>query len=115
MNNQKQPSMKSRTRINQSAAILWASAFVLTGMVIMQAGRMVGPNTANAEMATNRASYSLLTTNSGRGGEAQPDELLYVINAREETILVYEIEDARKGQILLRDGGPLPNLFRAAQ
>lgn len=115
MTNEGHASMKSRTRINQSAAILWASAFVLTGMVIMQAGRMVGPNTAFAEMATNRDSYSLVTTDAGTGGDTNPNELLYVINTREEMMMVYEVEDARKGQITLRDGGPLQNLFRAAR
>lgn len=106
--------MKSRTRINQSAAVLWASAFVLGGMVIMQAGRMQG-STAEAAVATNRNDYSLVTTNSGKGGDADPNELLYIINTREEVMMVYEIEDARKGQITLRDGGKLENLFQRAR
>lgn len=104
----------TRTKINQSAAVLWASAFVIAAMVIIQAGRLSG-NTAHAATAAGRGDYSLVTANSGRGGETEPNELLYIINTREEVMMVYEIEDARKGQIILRDGGRLENLFRAAR
>ncbi len=105
--------MTKRTTINHSAAVLWASAFVIIAMIILQAGRMTG-NTAYAEMATSSDVYSLLTTNSGTGGETDPNELLYVINKREGIMMVYEIEDARKRQVLLRDGGSLDALFKAA-
>ena len=105
--------MKTRTTFNHSAAVLWASAFVIIAMIILQAGRMSG-NAAYAEMSSTTDVYSLLTTNSGRGGETEPDELLYVINNREGIMMVYEIEDARKRQVLLRDGGRLEALFQAA-
>ena len=105
--------MTKRTTFNHSAAVLWASAFVIIAMILLQAGRMTG-NAAYAEMATSTNVYSLLTTNSGTGGETDPNELLYVINNREGIMMVYEIEDARKRQVLLRDGGRLDALFQAA-
>ncbi|MHC4992043.1 MAG: hypothetical protein ACYTGC_13805, partial [Planctomycetota bacterium] len=70
--------MNQTTTHRNSTAALWASAFVLAAFVIVQAGRLP-ENAAHAEMANSLGSYTLLTTNSGRGGDADPDELLYVI------------------------------------
>lgn len=106
--------MNHSNTINASAAALWASAFVIAALIIVQAGRLPG-NAAHAEMATDRGSYTLLTCNSGRGGETDPDELLYVIDSREQVLLVYEIEDARKKQFILRDGGSLDTMFQRAR
>jgi hypothetical protein len=83
-------------------------------MIIVQAGRLPG-NAAYAEMAAQRGSYTLVTTNSGHGGENDPDELLYVIDSREQTLMVYEIEDARRQSITLRDGGSIDSLFTRAR
>ena len=105
---------QNRTTINPASAILWASAFVIGALVIMQAGRLQG-NIANAEMVADRGSYTLLTASSGRGGEAEPDELLFVIDSREQILLVYEVEDARKRQIHLRDPQNLDLLFQRAR
>ncbi len=99
---------------NASSAALWASAFVIGALTIVQAGRLSG-SAAHAEMVSTRGGYTLLTTNSGLGGEADPHELLYVIDNRDQVILVYEIEDAREGRLVLRDGGSLRSLFRAAR
>jgi hypothetical protein len=103
--------MRKETGMNTAGtAVLWASAFLLAGLVIVQAGRLPS-NPAYAEMAVADGGYTLLTTDSGRGEDAAPNELLYVLDSREETVLVYEIEDARQKQIFLRDGGSLRNLF----
>jgi hypothetical protein len=102
-----------RTRIDGAAAVLWASAFMIGALVIVQAGRLPA-NRAYAEMAVEASDFSLLTTDAGRGEDAAPNELLYVIDSRAETLLIYEIEDARKKQIILRDGANLPVLFRNA-
>lgn len=106
--------MTNHERINTSSAALWASAFVIMALIIMQAGKLPG-NAAYAEMATGSGSYTLITTNSGRGGDADPDELLYVLDSRDQVLLVYEVEDARNNQIFLRDGGSLINLFNSAR
>ena len=97
-----------------SAAALWASAFVIAAIIIVQAGRLPG-NAAYADMAAERGSYTLVTTNSGKGGETDPDELLFVIDSREQTLMVYEVEDARKNIITLRDGGSIDSLFSRAR
>jgi len=106
--------MNQKTNLNPAAAVLWASAFVIGALIIMQAGRLSG-NQANATMVADRGAYTLMTANSGTGGDADPDELLYVIDSREQILLVYEIEDARKNQILLRDGGSLDAMFTRAR
>ncbi len=103
-------STKRRTRVVPGHAALWASAFLLGGLVITQAGRLPG-NQAFAEMAVESGGFTLMTVDSGRGEDAAPDELLYVIDSRSETLLIYEIEDARRKQIILRTGGSLRNLF----
>lgn len=105
--------MNTRPRINQAAAVLWASAFVIAALIIIQGGRLAGP-TADAAMAVNQDPYTLITVDSGRGGDTDPNELLYVINSREGVMMVYEIEDARQRNVLLRDGGRLEALFQAA-
>ncbi len=101
-------------KINSSAAVLWASAFVIAAMIIVQAGRLPG-QAAQAEMTATRADYSVMTTNSGRGGDQDPDELLYVIDNRDQVLLVYEIEDVRRRQVVLRDGWLLPFQFASAR
>lgn len=105
--------MNQRTPISAGAAILWASAFLLAGFVIVQAGRM-GGNAAHADMTGSSGDYTLMTTSAGTGDDAAPNEVLYVIDNREQVLLVYEIENAQTRRMFLRDGGSLNNLFRQA-
>lgn len=106
--------MNTTTRNTSGIAALWASAFVIAALIIVQAARLPG-QTAQAEMTSTRGSYTLMTTDSGRGGDDNPDELLYIIDSRDQILLVYEIEDARKKQMFLRDGASLDALFRLAR
>ncbi len=106
--------MTRSQNISSSAAALWASAFVIAAMIIVQAGRLPG-QTANAEMTASRADYSVMTTSSGRGGDADPDELLYVIDNRDQVLLIYEVEHAPRGQVTLRVGWSLPFQFASAR
>ena len=103
-----------RARLNPAAAILWASAFLLLALVIMQAGRLAGPE-AHAGMATSRQMYTAITSASGLGESSDPDELLFLVDSRDEVLLVYEVEDPRQGAIRLRDGGSLAQLFATAR
>jgi hypothetical protein len=102
--------MSTNRRITTTSAALWASAFVIAALVIVQAGRLP-INPAYADQAVSENGYTLVTTDSGRGDEAAPYQLLYIIDDRTETMLVYQIEDARQKQIMLRDGGSLRGLF----
>lgn len=101
-------------RINPAFATMWATAFILGGMILMQAGR-VPSNSAHAGTANGHDDFSVLTARSGSGDLSSPNDLLYVIDGRDEVLLVYEVEDARKGGITLRDGGSLEVLFRSSR
>ncbi|MEM7228331.1 MAG: hypothetical protein AAF432_05880 [Planctomycetota bacterium] len=104
--------MATQKNFNASAAVLWASAFVITALIITQAGRISG-NAAYAESANSNADFTMLTTQT-RVGTSPPAELLYVIDERGEMLFLYEIENAQKKQITLRQAGSLQNLFRNA-
>jgi hypothetical protein len=56
-----------------------------------------------------------MTCDAGTGGDADPDEILCVIDSREQMMLVYDVEDVRKKAILLRDGYNLDQLFIRAR
>ncbi len=103
-----------KSGINTSAVALWASAFVILALVIVTAGRLPA-NQANADTVADRGSYTLLTTSSGKGDAADPDAVLLVIDSREQILLVYECEDARRGGVVLRDGYSLNDLFVKAR
>lgn len=101
---------KTKASINPSAAVLWAAAIIVTALIIIQAGKLP-ENAAHADMVATTAHYTLMTAKSGRGS----NEILYVIDARDQILMVYEVEDAQRGQIHLRDGGRLDNLMRNAR
>ena len=97
-------------QFNPASAVLWAAAFVIAGMIIVQAGKLP-QNAAHADTTAVRGDYTLLTTGSGRG----ENQMLYVIDGRDQILLVYEVEDGQRGQIFLRDGGSLANLMLNAR
>ena len=105
---------QSKPNIHSSTAVLWAAAFIIGAIILMQAGRLP-VNAAHAEMGADRGSYTLLTARSGRGSETEPHEVLYIIDSREQVLLVYEIEDVRKRQILFREAFNLDDQFQRAR
>jgi hypothetical protein len=103
----------SRSAVPQ--AILWACAMLLGAVIILQAGRLP-EHPAWAEMSTSGGSgFTIVTADAGKGGDARPDELLYVLDSRGEMLFVYEIEDVKDRRLNLVGGGPLPALFRTAR
>jgi len=105
-------------RISPAAAVLWASAFVIAALLIMQAGRL-SPNPAYAGMATSTMSgFTLVTSSDGQGPPEAPYELLYVIDNSDEVLYIYTIPNATNPQssrLELLGGGHLPTLFKAAR
>lgn len=93
---------------------LWASAFVILALVIVQAGRLPG-QAAYAEVAAAEGDYTLLTARTGKGPETRPQEVLYVIDNRDQVLIVYDLEDAQRGTMVVRGGGPLESLFHNAR
>jgi hypothetical protein len=98
---------------NTSATVLWASAFVIAALTILQAGRLPA-RSAYAETTANFNDFSLATARSGLGPDEKPYELLYVVDNHNEVLVVYDLQNVQQG-IFLRDGGPLVNLFRTAR
>lgn len=109
------------TRRNASiatpAALLWASAFLLAALTIVQAGRLP-TNTAYAG-AANQGSQgmSVVTQNTGLGPDSKPYEALWVLDSRGEMLFIYYIENANAGEkaLLLRQAMPVTELFRLAR
>lgn len=101
-----------------ATALLWASAFVLAALVIVQAGRLPG-NAAYAAGAANQGNQgtSAITLNTGLGPDAKPYEALWVLDGRGEMLFIYYIENGNAGDkaLLLRQAIPVPELFRSAR
>ncbi len=95
-------------------AVLWASAFVIGAMIITQAGRLPG-SAAYGETVNAQADYTILTANTGRGPDVRPWSALFVIDNREQVLLVYEVEDAQRQTMFLRARESLPALFATAR
>ena len=114
MNNEQTQSSPFRI----GSIVLWAVAFVITALVIMQAGRLA-PNPAYAGMATTTTDgFSLVTSSSGLGPKDAPYDLLYVIDNRQELLYIYNIPNASNAsgsRLELLGGGFLPTLFNAAR
>ena len=96
------------------AAILWCCAFVLGALIIMQAGRLPS-HAAYAGGASSAGAYTMVAADRGTGGDVEPDEVIYVIDNRDQLLLVYDIENIADRRVILRDGGPLDALFRNAR
>jgi hypothetical protein len=106
-----------RSRITASMA-LWASAFVLAALTVVQAGRMP-MNAAYGAGAANQGGQgtSVITLATGLGPDSKPYEALWVLDGRGEMLFIYYIENGNAGEksLLLRHVAPLPELFRSAR
>ncbi len=103
----------TRSRTTPVAA-LWASAFVIAALAVVQAGRLPG-SAAYAGMVSELGDYSILTARTGQGPDERPYEALWVIDNREQVLIVFDLEDAQRGNLTVRGGGSLRNLFLQAR
>lgn len=89
-------SSTSASRVELSTAVLWASAFVLAAMVIVQAGRLVWPlgAPAHADLVASVGDYTALTFNSGN------DDVLAVLDGRGEQLYAYRIQSQNRLDLL---------------
>jgi hypothetical protein len=112
------PGNRLRNPRNLAAAALWASAFVLAALTIVQAGRLP-MNAAYGAGAANQGGQgsSVITLNTGLGPDSKPYEALWVLDGRGEMLFIYYIENGNAGDksLLLRQVVPLPELFRTAR
>jgi len=77
----------TRQRINPSIGALWASAFVLAGMVVLQAGRIGGGTQAHAE-AVQFGEMTLISADAGSN-----KDVVLVLDDKSDALLVYGIEN----------------------
>lgn len=103
------------------AAILATSAFAITAMAIVEAGRIHGAPSFFAQpamagtAATGLGGFTVITSSMGQGPDTDPFETVYVIDNRGEMLFVYGIDNAADRRLVLRGGASLPALFRAAR
>jgi hypothetical protein len=107
-----------RARASAPVAVaLWASAFILAALTIVQAGRL--PLNAAFAGAANQGNegVSVVTCETGLGPDNKPYEALWVLDSRGEMLFIYYIENANAGEksLLLRQVVPVPDLFRQAR
>lgn len=86
--------------------MLWAAAFVLAGLVIVQASRL-GGGEARAEMVSRAGEFTMLT--SATSGE----DILLAIDNRREQVLVYKV--VNQSAIELFRKYDLPRIFLDAR
>lgn len=101
------PATESSPRLT-SAALLWASAFILLGLVIVQSGRVAShwlvPE-ARADVVSRVADYTTATVYSGSGSE----DILVVLDGRGEQIFTYRVKNKNSFEFVKRYD--LPTLF----
>ena len=99
-----------------AAAPLWASAFVLAGLLVVSAGRITPSADAGNPAAVAAGGMQVLTLTNGDGSSTQFNESVYVLDNHSETLFVYTIENATdKRGLILRTAEPLPQVFRNAR
>ena len=90
---------------------LWASAFVIAALVIVEAGSLPSTWAQAGQTATGGSGFSMSTVRATSTGENGVQELRYVIDGRDELLYVYEMPEASDRRIVFRGGALLPTLF----
>jgi hypothetical protein len=97
-----------------TTAILSISAFAITALAIVEAGRL-HPAAFAGTGSMGVGGFTMITSSTGKGPDEAPYETLYILDNRGEMLYVYGIESATDRRLALRAGASLPNLFRAAR
>lgn len=99
-----------------AATPLWASAFVLAGLLVVSAGRITPSADAGDAASVAAGGMQVLTLTNGDGSSTQFNESVYVLDNHSETLFVYTIENATdKRGLILRTAEPLQQVFRNAR
>jgi hypothetical protein len=89
-----------------SSVLLWASAFVLAGLIVMQAGRFGGE--ARAEVVASTGGLTALTFTA-----TSSEDMLAVIDSRSEELFIYRVENQSNLELYRRYN--LPRMFTDAR
>ena len=105
-----------RRGAHAAATPLWASAFVLAGLLVVSAGRITPSADAGDAASVAAGGMQVLTLTNGDGSSTQFNESVYVLDNHSETLFVYTIENATdKRGLILRTAEPLQQVFRNAR
>ncbi|MEY3026001.1 MAG: hypothetical protein RL136_1272 [Planctomycetota bacterium] len=99
-------------RLQQS--LLAFSAIAITAIAIIEAGRL-HPTAYAGTASMGVGGVTAITASTGEGPDASPIEVLYVLDNRNETMLVYGVETQVDRRMILLGGASLPTLFRVAR
>lgn len=101
------------------SALLWASAFVIGALIVVQLGRMAeprgGPGAAlaalpmgmGAESVSRVGDYTVMTFNAGS------DDVLAILDGRGEELFTYRVKNLNQFEFLGRE--KLPEMFTTAR
>ena len=107
---------RTRASGHGPATPLWASAFVLAGLLVMSAGRITPSADAGDAASVAAGGMQVLTLTNGDGTSTQFNESVYVLDNHSQTLFVYTIENATdKRGMILRTAEPLQQVFRNAR
>ncbi|GAB5497201.1 MAG: hypothetical protein Phyf2KO_22810 [Phycisphaerales bacterium] len=93
--------------------VLWITAVALAALVVLQMGKSGGNNTlpfeqqALGEMVDSVGDYKVMTTDGGN------EEILFVLDNRNEQLLLYKIDQQRALTLLARE--ELDSVFASAR
>ncbi len=90
----------------RSGGWLWISAGVLAALTLVQGAGLLD-RTARAEMVSEKSGYAIMTTDGGT------DQILVVLDERNEMLMVYSVENRR--EMILQDRQPIPDMFVQAR
>jgi len=88
-----QPRAEHSVQSHGSVA-LWASAFLLAALIVVQAGRIGSSNEAQAGNVAEVGTMRILT--AAAGGD---EEIIVLLNSTEESLTVYGIENGRSVEL----------------
>lgn len=100
--------MKNQNALNMN--VLWVTAIALAALVVVQLGRggsAAFEQQALAEMVASVGDYSVMTTDGGN------EELLFVLDNRNEQLMVYKVDQQRSMVLLARE--ELDGVFASAR
>ncbi len=102
------------SNMSTGTAVLWSTALLLAALVIVQAGKL--ESRASADQANSgQLGFSVCSATTGQGTPAEPIEAVYIVDSRDEVLLVYAMERFTDMKVQLRHTESLPNLFMQAR
>lgn len=113
------PTTPVRQSLSLPSALLWASAFVLAGLVIMQAGKAAASGRSrdaalaaatSMDVVSRIGEFTTLTFSVGTSGS---DDVLLVLDSRGEDLFTYRILNQRQVEFLGRED--LKTVFATAR